>query len=123
MSDTMLACVRKGPNKLAVEEIQRPKIQAPTDAIVKTSLCTICGTDAHMAELPFPGIAMGHEAVGEIVELGPGVDGYKIGDRVVFAKRVKHPGFAGYHYVRDSIVNLKIPFINDLKKDIERYQA
>ncbi len=85
MSNSMLACVRKGPNQLAVEKMQKPEIQTPTDVIIKTSLSTICGTDAHMAELPFPGIIMGHEAVGEIEEIGPGVEGFKAGDRVVMS--------------------------------------
>ncbi len=85
MSDSMLACVRKGAGKLAMEEIPKPTIQTPTDVILKVSLAAICGTDIHFLEIPLPDIAMGHEAVGEIVEMGDGVKGYKKGDRVVMS--------------------------------------
>jgi threonine dehydrogenase-like Zn-dependent dehydrogenase len=79
----MLGCVRKDPGQLVMEEQERPTIQEPTDVIVKVKLCTICGTDLHLAELPLPDVIMGHEVVGEIVDLGDGVEGFQEGDRVV----------------------------------------
>ena len=85
MAETMLACIRKGAGELAVEEISVPTIQEPTDVILKVKLAAICGTDLHMMELPIPGIAMGHEVVGEIEELGAQVEGYAKGDRVVMS--------------------------------------
>ena len=81
----MLACIRKGAGELAVEEIPIPAIQQPTDVILKVRLAAICGTDLHMMELPIPGIAMGHEVVGEIEEVGEQVEGYQKGDRVVMS--------------------------------------
>ncbi len=85
MSESMLACVRKGPGDLALERIPRPVLEALTDVILKTRLCTICGTDLHFEELPLPNIAMGHEVVGEIVETGDAVEGFQTGDRVVMS--------------------------------------
>ena len=85
MTETMLACIRKGAGELAVEEIPIPAIQQPTDVILKVRLAAICGTDLHMMELPIPGIAMGHEVVGEIEEMGEQVEGYRKGDRVVMS--------------------------------------
>jgi threonine dehydrogenase-like Zn-dependent dehydrogenase len=82
MSEKMLGCVRKEPGKLVVEEREIPTIEAPTDVILKVRLCTICGTDMHMAELPLPDVIMGHEVVGEIVDLGEGVEDFLEGDRV-----------------------------------------
>jgi threonine dehydrogenase-like Zn-dependent dehydrogenase len=85
MSESMLACVRKGPGDLVLERIPRPVLEALTDVILKTRLCTICGTDLHFEELPLPNIAMGHEVVGEIVETGDAVEGFQTGDRVVMS--------------------------------------
>ncbi len=85
MSETMVACVRKGIDQLAIEEIPVPTIQEPTDVILKVRLAAICGTDVHFLELPIPDIAMGHEVVGEIVEMGDQVVGYQRGDRVVMS--------------------------------------
>jgi len=85
MSDTMLACVRKGVDQLAMEQIPLPTIQDPTDVILKVRLAAICGTDVHFLELPIPDIAMGHEVVGEIEEIGDQVEGYQKGDRVVMS--------------------------------------
>lgn len=83
MADKMIACVRKEPHVLAVEERNAPKIEDPMDVLLKVKLCTICGTDIHAEELPLPDVAMGHEGVGEIVDMGSGVEDFMIGDRVV----------------------------------------
>lgn len=83
MSETMLGCVRKEPERLVLEEKPVPVIEEPTDVILKVRLCTICGTDIHMAELPLPDVVMGHEGVGEIVELGSAVEDFFEGERVV----------------------------------------
>lgn len=83
MNDKMLGCVRKDPGVLVLEERDIPTIDVPTDVILKVTLCTICGTDIHMAQLPLPDVIMGHEVVGQIVDRGKGVEDFEEGDRVV----------------------------------------
>ncbi|WP_404369451.1 zinc-binding dehydrogenase [Corallococcus coralloides] len=81
----MKAAVFRGPQKLAVEEVERPKAGVG-EAIVRVTLTTICGTDVHIlrGEYPVkPGLTVGHEMVGVIDELGPGVTGYQVGQRVL----------------------------------------
>ena len=82
---TMRATVFHGPNDIRVEEVLRP-IAGTGDAVIRITLTTICGTDLHIlrGEYPVkPGLVIGHEPVGVIEELGEGVTGYKIGDRVL----------------------------------------
>jgi alcohol dehydrogenase len=81
----MRANVFQGPNKIRVEEVPRPSA-GPGEAVIRITLTTICGTDLHIlrGEYPVkPGLVIGHEPVGVIEELGEGVSGYKIGDRVL----------------------------------------
>lgn len=83
--DTMRATVFHGVNDIRVEEVPRPHA-GPGDAIIRVTLTTICGTDLHIVrgEYPVrPGLIIGHEPVGVIEELGTGVSGYNIGDRVL----------------------------------------
>jgi len=85
VTQTMRAAVFHGPGDLRVEEVARPK-PGPGEAVIRISLTTICGTDVHIlkGEYPVkPGLTVGHEPVGVIAELGPGVVGYEIGDRVL----------------------------------------
>lgn len=82
---TMRANVFHGPNDIRVEEVPRP-IAGTGDAVIRITLTTICDTDLHIlrGEYPVkPGLVIGHEPVGVIEELGEGVTGYKIGDRVL----------------------------------------
>lgn len=82
---TMRAAVFHGPNDLRVEEVPKPHA-GPGEALLRVTLTTICGTDLHIVrgEYPVaPGLIIGHEAVGIIEELGSGVTGYQIGDRVL----------------------------------------
>ncbi len=82
---TMKATVFHGRNNLRVEEVPRPHAGAG-EAVIRIMLTTICGTDLHIVrgEYPVkPGLIIGHEPVGVIAELGPGVTGYEIGDRVL----------------------------------------
>jgi threonine dehydrogenase-like Zn-dependent dehydrogenase len=82
---TMRAAVFHGPNDLRVEEVPKPHA-GPGEALLRVTLTTICGTDLHIVrgEYPVrPGLIIGHEAVGVIEELGAGVTGYDIGDRVL----------------------------------------
>ena len=82
---TMRAAVFHGPGDIRVDEVARPK-PGPTEALIRVTLTTICGTDVHIlkGEYPVkPGLIVGHEPVGVIVELGAGVVGYEVGDRVL----------------------------------------
>ena len=86
---TMKALVYHGPGKKAFEDHARPQIAAPTDAIVKITRTTICGTDLHIlkGDLPScqPGRILGHEGVGVIDSVGSGVTAFKVGDRVLIS--------------------------------------
>ena len=82
---TMKALVFKGPGRIGLEErpIPRPGVG---QAVVRMTLTTICGTDVHIlkGEYPVrPGLVIGHELVGAIHELGAGVEGYEVADRVL----------------------------------------
>ncbi|HEV8483683.1 MAG TPA: alcohol dehydrogenase catalytic domain-containing protein, partial [Blastocatellia bacterium] len=81
----MRATVFHGVNDIRVEEVERPHAGVG-EAVLRVTLTTICGTDLHIVrgEYPVkPGLIIGHEPVGVIEELGPGVEGYQIGDRVL----------------------------------------
>jgi threonine dehydrogenase-like Zn-dependent dehydrogenase len=83
--DRMKATVFRGANDIRVEEVTRPKA-GPGEAVIRITLTTICGTDLHIlrGEYPVkPGLIIGHEPVGVITELGAGISGYQIGDRVL----------------------------------------
>ncbi|MEH0826809.1 MULTISPECIES: zinc-dependent alcohol dehydrogenase [unclassified Micromonospora] len=76
------------PNKLAVEDVPDPQILNPRDAVVRVTSSAICGSDLHLLDGFIPamkrGDILGHEFMGEIVELGQGArDGLRVGDRVV----------------------------------------
>lgn len=83
---TMKAFVYHGPEKMSLDIVPKPKIQKPTDAIVKVTTSTICGTDKHIRHggLPEvePGRIIGHEFCGIVEEVGPAVTRFKPGDRV-----------------------------------------
>ncbi|MGF6768646.1 alcohol dehydrogenase [Paraburkholderia sp. GAS199] len=85
----MKAFVYLGPGKKAVEERPKPEIEAPTDAIVKVTKTTICGTDLHILKGDVatcqPGRVLGHEGTGVIVQVGSGVTAFKPGERVLIS--------------------------------------
>ncbi|MCM2417728.1 zinc-dependent alcohol dehydrogenase family protein [Streptomyces sp. RKAG293] len=83
----MKAFVFHGPGQSAWKDVPDPGIQDPDDVIVRVDAVTICGTDLHILkgdvpEVP-PGTVLGHEAVGEVVEVGSGVRTVRPGDRVL----------------------------------------
>jgi glutathione-independent formaldehyde dehydrogenase len=81
----MKAVVYRGTKNVAVEEVPDPTVQAPTDAIVRITTTNICGSDLHMYEgrtSVEEGKVLGHENMGVVEEVGPGVDRIKVGDRV-----------------------------------------
>ncbi|HWB86868.1 MAG TPA: alcohol dehydrogenase catalytic domain-containing protein [Bryobacteraceae bacterium] len=83
--DAMWANVFRVAGKFGLEEKVIPKAGAG-EAVIQVRLTTICGTDIHITRGEYAvreGLTLGHEAVGVIHELGPGVTGYKIGQRVL----------------------------------------
>src|SRR5690348_11909568 len=76
-----------GAQKLRVEEVPDPKILNPRDAIVRITSTAICGSDLHIYDGYIPtmerGDILGHEFMGEVVEVGSGVKSLRPGDRVV----------------------------------------
>jgi threonine dehydrogenase-like Zn-dependent dehydrogenase len=81
----MKANVFHGTNDIRVDEVEQPTAGIG-EAVIRVTLTTICGTDLHIlrGEYPVkPGLIIGHEPVGVIEELGAGVTGYAIGDRVL----------------------------------------
>jgi len=82
---TMRAAVFIERGKIALREVPRPE-PGPGEVLMKVSLTTICGTDVHIlkGEYPVaPGLTVGHEPVGRVEAIGPGVQGYAPGDRVI----------------------------------------
>jgi threonine dehydrogenase-like Zn-dependent dehydrogenase len=77
----------QGVNRLAVGQVPDPRIQNKQDIIVKVRLTTTCGSDLHLVGGYVPamraGDVIGHEFVGEVVEVGSEVNRHRIGDRVV----------------------------------------
>ena len=82
----MKALRYKGKNEVAVEEVEDPKIEKPTDAIIRITSAAICGSDLHMYE-GRTGVekdtVLGHEIMGTVLEVGEAVQSIKKGDRVV----------------------------------------
>jgi len=84
-TSTMRALVFRGPNQIKIEHVSIPK-PGPGEALIRVTLTTICGTDLHILKGEYavkPGLIIGHEPVGTIHQLGVGVSGYTIGERVL----------------------------------------
>jgi alcohol dehydrogenase len=85
----MKALVYHGPGKKAWEDKPKPILQNPTDAIVKITRTTICGTDLHILKGDVPAVTdgrtLGHEGVGVVEEVGPGVSTFEKGDHVLIS--------------------------------------
>jgi threonine dehydrogenase-like Zn-dependent dehydrogenase len=83
----MRALCWTGVDELSVETVPDPRIVNPRDAILKVRLTTTCGSDLHLLDGLLPtlreGDVLGHEFMGEVVEVGPAVQGLAVGDRVV----------------------------------------
>lgn len=81
----MKAVVYEGPRQVGVENVPDARIEMPTDVLVRVTTTNICGSDLHMYEGRTdlePGRVLGHENLGEVVEVGPGVVGVRVGDMV-----------------------------------------
>jgi threonine dehydrogenase-like Zn-dependent dehydrogenase len=83
----MKAVCWEGIDDIRVEDVPEPKLLKPHDIIVKVTLCAICGSDLHLMDgfIPAmkPGDILGHEFMGEVVEVGREATGVSVGDRVV----------------------------------------
>ena len=83
----MKALQWQGVNKLSVGEVPDPQLRNDQDVIVKVNRTVTCGSDLHLlgGYIPFmrKGDILGHEFLGEVVEVGPGVRKHRVGDRVV----------------------------------------
>jgi threonine dehydrogenase-like Zn-dependent dehydrogenase len=82
---TMRAAVFHGVGDIRLERVPKPQA-GPGEAVVRVTLTTICGTDVHILRGEYPvrsGLILGHEPVGVIDELGAGVTGYRVGERVL----------------------------------------
>ncbi|UJA20816.1 glutathione-dependent formaldehyde dehydrogenase [Thermoleophilia bacterium SCSIO 60948] len=88
----MKAVVWHAVGDIRVDEVPDPKIEQPTDAIVRLTATAICGTDLHFVRgsmTPMkPGTILGHEGVGVVEELGEDVRNLEVGDRVVVASTI-----------------------------------
>lgn len=101
----MKAVVFHGIGDIRLDDVPEPKLEAPTDAIVRISASAICGTDLHMIRGTFPGMApgtiLGHEGVGYVEALGEDVRNLSVGDRVVIPSTIACGSCsycrAGYH--------------------------
>src|SRR5215468_4338034 len=85
MTQTMRAAVFSGKGRISIREVPRPQ-PGVGQALIRVTLTTICGTDVHILKGEYPvreGLVVGHEPVGVVEKLGPGVTGYAIGDRVI----------------------------------------
>ena len=85
MPKTMRALVFHGDGQIGLDEVPLPKA-GPSEAVVRVSLTTICGSDVHIMREEWPvarGRVLGHEAVGTIHDLGQGIEGFQVGQRVL----------------------------------------
>ncbi|MBG6064517.1 alcohol dehydrogenase catalytic domain-containing protein [Micromonospora ureilytica] len=85
----MKAVVFHGIGDIRVDDVPEPRIEAPTDAIVRVTTAAICGTDLHFVRGTMPGMKpgkiLGHEGVGVVEEVGTQIRNLKPGDRVVIS--------------------------------------
>jgi alcohol dehydrogenase len=83
----MRAIVYAGPNEVEMRDVPEPVLLTPTDAIVRVTMAGICGTDLHVIAGDFAGLeagaVMGHEFVGDVVEVGAAIQHIKRGDHVM----------------------------------------
>ncbi|GAA4301887.1 glutathione-independent formaldehyde dehydrogenase [Klenkia terrae] len=82
----MRALVYNGPRDVSVQQVPDAKVEHPTDAVIRVTATNICGSDLHMYEGRTDletGMVIGHENLGEVVEVGAGVTKLSVGDRVV----------------------------------------
>jgi threonine dehydrogenase-like Zn-dependent dehydrogenase len=79
------AVVWQGVGDIRLDTVADPKLEEPTDALVRVTTTAICGTDLPGMR---PGTLLGHEAVGVVEEVGTAVRGFAPGDRVVVCSTI-----------------------------------
>jgi threonine dehydrogenase-like Zn-dependent dehydrogenase len=83
----MKALTWHGKGDIRCESVPDPRIEHPRDAVIRVTACAICGSDLHLYDGVMPsmqrGDVLGHETMGEVVEVGSGNTKLKVGDRVV----------------------------------------
>ena len=82
----MKALIFHGERDVRLEDVPRPAVSAPGDALVRVTLGALCGSDLHIYHMRSPvneGAVLGHEFVGVVEEVGSGVNRFQVGDRVV----------------------------------------
>jgi threonine dehydrogenase-like Zn-dependent dehydrogenase len=88
----MKAVVFHGVGDIRLDDVEEPKIQEPTDAIIGLTSSAICGTDLHMVRGTMAGMQLGtilgHEGVGVVEEVGRNARGLSVGDRVVVGSTI-----------------------------------
>src|SRR5215469_4882058 len=88
----MKAVVFHGVGDIRIENVPDPRIEQPTDAIVRLTASAICGTDLHMIRGTLPGMKpgtiLGHEGVGVVEEVGHEVRNFQKGERVVIPSTI-----------------------------------
>src|SRR3954466_5142277 len=87
LSGFMRTVMITGAATVSVQTVPDPELPGPDGAIVAVEATAICGSDMHFydGDLPFYPIAVGHEAIGRVVEVGPDVSRFAVGDRVLVA--------------------------------------
>lgn len=86
----MLAAVFAREGVLELQDRPRPSLEAPDEVLLEVEGCGICGTDLHILDVPqrhpaTPGVILGHEYIGRVLEVGPAVEDLGAGDRVAVA--------------------------------------
>src|SRR5947209_2072268 len=88
----MKAVVFHGVGDVRLDNVAEPKVQQPTDAVVRLTASAICGTDLHMVRGTMPGMKpgtiLGHEGVGVVEAVGRDVRNLRAGDRVVVGSTI-----------------------------------
>jgi alcohol dehydrogenase len=88
-STAMKALVYHGLGKRAWEDVRRPTIQDASDAIVRITTSTICGTDLHILKGDLPSVTdgriLGHEGIGIVEQVGTGVSEFHVGEKVIIS--------------------------------------
>lgn len=88
----MKAVVYHGPAHISLDSTADPRIEQPTDALIRITSSAICGTDLHLVRGTMPGMVpgtvLGHEAVGVVEEPGPRAGAFNPGDRVVVTSTI-----------------------------------
>ena len=85
----MKALVYHGPDSKSLQDMPKPALRDATDAIVRITKTTICGTDLHILKGHVPSVTkdriLGHEGIGIVEEIGSSVTRFKVGDRVIIS--------------------------------------